>query len=117
MNKKIMVIDDDPAVVEYLTTLFSDNGYDTCSAKDAFEGLDVARQEKPDLITLDLEMPGEWGPRFYRKMSEDPVLKNIPVVVISGLSGHKYAISRAVASISKPFDRDELLKVVADNII
>jgi CheY-like chemotaxis protein len=117
MSKKILVIDDDPAVLEYLTTLFADNGYDTCSAKDAFEGLEVAKQEKPDLITLDLEMPGEWGPRFYRKMSEDADLKNIPVVVISGLSGHKYAINKAVASLSKPFDRDELLKIVAENII
>ena len=117
MKKKIMVIDDDPAVVEYLTTLFEDNGYDTCSAKDAFEGIEVAREQKPDLITLDLEMPGEWGPRFYRKMTEDPNLKNVPVVVISGLSGHKYAINKAVASISKPFDRDQLLKVVKEHIL
>ena len=117
MSKKIMVIDDDPAVVEYLTTLFEDNGYETCSAKDALEGIDVAKQEKPDLITLDLEMPGEWGPRFYRKLTEDPALKNIPVVVISGLSGHQYAINKAVASISKPFDRDELLQVVKENIL
>jgi CheY-like chemotaxis protein len=117
MNKKIMIIDDDPAVLEYLTTLFSDNGYETCSARDAFEGLEVAKRETPDLITLDLEMPGDWGPRFYRKMSEDQRLKNTPVIVISGLSGHKYAINKAVAAISKPFDRDELLQLVADNIL
>ncbi len=114
--KKIMVIDDDPAVVEYLTTFFEDNGFTTCSAMDAFEGLETVRKEKPDLITLDLEMPGEWGPRFYRKMAEDKQLKNIPVIVISGLSGHKYAISKAVASISKPFDRDELMKIVKEHI-
>lgn len=117
MKKKIMVIDDDPTVLEYLTSLFEDNGYDTCSAGDAFAGLEIARREKPDLITLDLEMPGDWGPRFYRKMSEDQTLKHIPVVVISGLSGHKYAINKAVASLSKPFDRDELLRIVSDNII
>lgn len=117
MNKKILVIDDDPAVLEYLTTIFEDNGYTTCSAKDAFEGLEVAKREKPDLITLDLEMPGDWGPRFYRKMSEDQTLKNTPVVVISGLSGHKYAINKAVATLSKPFNTDELLQIVAENII
>jgi len=117
MGKKILVIDDDPAVVEYLTTLFEDNGYATCSARDASEGLEVARREQPDLITLDLEMPGEWGPRFYRKMSEEKTLKNTPVIVISGLSGHKYAINKAVASISKPFDRDELLRIVQENIV
>ncbi len=117
MSKKIMIVDDDPAVVEYLTTLFEDNGYETSSAKDAQEAIEVARREKPDLITLDLEMPGDWGPRFYRKMTEDPELKNIPVVVISGLSGHQYAINKAVASISKPFDRNELLKIVKENIL
>lgn len=117
MSKKILVIDDDPAVVEYLATFFQDNGYETCSAKDAYEGLEVARKERPDLITLDLEMPGEWGPRFYRKMSEDDHLKNIPVIVISGLTGHKYAINKAVASLSKPFDREELLRIVQENIV
>ena len=47
------------------------NGYETFSAKDAKEGLEVAKREVPDLITLDLEMPGEWGPRFYRKMTQE----------------------------------------------
>lgn len=116
MKKKIMVIDDDPAIVDYLTTLFADNGYETCSAKDAREGMEIAQKEMPDLITLDLEMPGDWGPRFYRKLSEDKDLKNIPVIVISGLSGVKYAISRAVASISKPFDREDLLKIVKETL-
>ena len=117
MNKKIMVIDDDPAVVDYLVTLLSDNGYETCSAKDAREGMERVKAEKPDLITLDLELPGEWGPRFYRNLSEDKDLKNIPVIVISGLSGVQHAIPRAVASISKPFDRKELLKIVKETLL
>ncbi len=114
--KKILVIDDDPAVVEYLTMLFSDHGYETISAGDAAEGLKAAKEHHPDLITLDLEMPGDWGPRFYRKLSENKELKNIPIIVISGLSGHKYAIGKAVASISKPFDRDELLRIVSETL-
>ena len=97
-------------------TLFEDNGYATCTAGNAREGLDVARKEIPDLITLDLEMPGEWGPRFYRKMSEDKALKNIPVVVITGFSGSEHAIGKAVASLTKPFDREELLTIVKESI-
>jgi len=112
--KKILVIDDDPAIVAYLTSLFSDNGYEVVDAADAKEGLEAARAHKPDLITLDLEMPGEWGPRFYRKMSQDPELKNTPVIVISGLSGSQYSISKAAASVSKPFDREKLLGIVKD---
>jgi len=116
MKKKILIVEDDPAVAEYLTTLFEDNGYIVCSAMSAQEGFDVAQKEQPDLITLDLELPDEWGPRFYRKLSSDKDLKNTPVIVISGLSGNKYAVSKAVASFSKPFDRDKLIKVVKDTI-
>jgi CheY-like chemotaxis protein len=116
MKKKILVIDDDPKIVEYLVALFEDNGYEIRSAGTAQEALDVAKKMLPDLITLDLEMPGEWGPRFYRKMSQDPELKNTPVIVISGLSGNEYAVGKAVASITKPFDKDELLKIVKENI-
>ena len=117
MTKKILIVDDDPNIISYLTDIFGDNGYETCSANGGREALEVARREKPDLITLDLEMPEEWGPRFYRRLSHDPEIKNTPVIVISGLSGNKYAIQKAVASVSKPFDRDELLRIVKDAII
>jgi len=114
--KKILIVDDDPNIVDYLTTLFEDNGYAACSAGDAREGLDVAKKELPDLITLDLEMPGEWGLRFYRKMSDEKSLKNIPVIVITGFSGSENAIGKAVASLTKPFDREELLGIVKETL-
>jgi CheY-like chemotaxis protein len=117
MAKKILIVDDDPNIISYLTELLGDNGYDTCSAGGGREALEVARREKPDLITLDLEMPEEWGPRFYRRLSQDPEIMNTPVIVISGLSGNRYAIQKAVASISKPFDRDELLRTVKDALV
>jgi DNA-binding response OmpR family regulator len=116
MSKKILVVDDDPAIVDYLTSFFKDNGYATCSAEDANAGFEAAKKELPDLITLDLDMPGEWGPRLYRKMSQDKDLKNIPVIVISGLSGNQYAIPKAVACLKKPFDRDTLLKLVRETL-
>jgi CheY-like chemotaxis protein len=116
MQKKILVIDDDLNVRDYLVSLFEDNGYEVCVAGDVKQGLDMAKKAVPDLITLDIEMPGEWGPRFYQKLSKDPDLKDTPVVVISGLSGHKDAVVKAVASISKPFDRDKLLKIVKETL-
>ena len=114
--KKILIVDDDPNIIDYLTTLFEDNGYSTFSAHDVKEGLEIAKKEVPDLITLDLEMPEEWGPRFYRKMSQEKLLKNIPVIVISGLSGGDHAIGKAVAYLSKPFDREKLLKIVKETL-
>jgi CheY-like chemotaxis protein len=116
MKKKILIVDDDPNIVDYLVTLFEDNGYATCSAVNAQEGFEAAKKEVPDLITLDLEMPGEWGPRLFRKISEDKSLKNIPVIVITGFSGSEHAIGKAVASLTKPFDREELLEIVKESI-
>ena len=60
MAKKIMVVDDDPVVVKYLVNLFQDNGYETCAAEDGTVAFDMLENEKPDLITLDLEMKKEW---------------------------------------------------------
>jgi CheY-like chemotaxis protein len=116
MAKKILIVDDDPNTVTYLEDLFSDNGYITCSSQDGSEAMAVVKREKPDLITLDLEMPEEWGPRFYRKLIKEKEFSKIPVIVISGLTGGKYAIQKAVASLLKPFDRDELIKIVKDTI-
>jgi len=115
MAKKIMVIDDDPIIVKYLVTLFSDNGYETCSASDGVEALEVVRSMRPDLITLDLEMPQEWGSRFYRNLTKEEDLKKIPVVVISGLAG-QHAVKDAVAFIKKPFDPDKVLGIVKKTI-
>jgi DNA-binding response OmpR family regulator len=116
MKKKILIIDDDPNVADYLATFLSDSGYETYTAADVKEGLTVAKKQVPDLITLDIEMPGEWGPRFHRHLSQEKKLKNIPIIVISGLSGSEYAVGKAVASLSKPFDRDELLDVIKDTL-
>jgi len=115
MKKKILVIDDDPVIVKYLESIFSDNGYETCVANDGLEAAEVFEQEKPDLITLDLEMPKEWGPRFYRKLIKNKAFKDIPVVVISGLDGD-HALKNAVAFVSKPFDPDKVLEIVRDTI-
>ena len=115
MAKKILIIDDDPVVVKYLENLFQDNGYETCSASSSMEGLELVRREKPDMISLDLEMPGEWGPRFYRKLRKDKQLKDTPIVVISGIDGD-HAIKDAVAFVAKPFDPDKLLGIVKRTI-
>ena len=102
----ILIIDDDPIIVKYLQAVFSDNGYQTCTASSSMEGLEVVRKERPDLITLDLQMPGEWGPRFYRKLRKEEELKDIPVIVISGIDGD-HAVQNAVAFVSKPFDPEK----------
>ena len=116
MAKKILIIDDDPVVVKYLENLFHDNGYETCRAADGVEGAAMLVESRPDLITLDLQMPEQWGPRFYRRMAREKAFKDIPVIVISGLSGSNYSIPKAVGHLNKPFDPDELLQLVREHI-
>lgn len=112
--KTILIIDDDPSIRAYLTNLFKDNGYATVSAENARDAWDLVSSQPVDLITLDLDMPGEWGTRFYSRLAQDKKLKNLPVIVISGMSGNEFAISKAIASLTKPFDRKELLRIVKD---
>jgi len=112
MAKKILVVDDDPEIVKYIEKVLNNNGYDTCSATDGLEAMDKLKTEKPALITLDLEMHEEWGPRFYRKLTQEDEYKDTPVIVVTGLSGGQYAVRKAVATLKKPFDPDELMKHV-----
>lgn len=111
MKSKIMIVDDDPVITRYLDALFTDNGYTTCMAADGKSAFKVFNEEKPDLITLDLEMPEEWGPRFFRKISKIKGF-NTPVIVISGLPGQQYSLPKAAAAFSKPFDADKVLATV-----
>jgi len=115
MAKKILVVDDDPVIVKYLTALFSNNGYEVCSASDGVKGFETLKLEKPDLITLDLQMPEEWGSKFYRRLSKEDEFKDTPVIIISGISG-QHAAKKAVAYLSKPFDADKLLGIVKRTI-
>jgi len=116
MPKKILVVDDEPHIVKYLTAFFEDSGYETCSAGDGEAAMDVLRKEKPDLITLDLQMPNETGTRFYRNLMKDKEFKTVPVIVISGIPGRHLAVSKPVAVFEKPIDRDALLAAVKQAI-
>ncbi len=109
--KKILIVDDDPVITKYLDTLLKDNGYETCIAQDGRQAFDLFENEKPDLITLDLEMPEEWGPRFFRRISKSKGFKT-PVIVISGLTGIQHSIPKAAAVYSKPFDAGQLIEKV-----
>ena len=116
LKKKILVIEDDSHIRQYLVSLIKDHGYDVYEAGDVQEGLAQTEKHRPDLITLDIEMPGDWGPRFYHHLTKIPGLKKTPVIVISGLPGHQCAVMNAAASLSKPFDREELLDIIRHTI-
>jgi len=121
--KKILVVDDEPDMVEWLTTFFQDNGYGTSFAYDGFSGFEKVKSEKPDLITLDISMEKESGIKMYRKLHEDKETSKIPVVMLTGVSADfkRFISTRSQvpppqAYFEKPVDRDELLKKVRELI-
>jgi CheY-like chemotaxis protein len=82
----VLVVDDEPDIVTYLTTILEDNGYRTRSAGDADSALSVMRTRAPDLICIDIMMPRRSGLSLYHQVKTDPDFKDIPVIVISAFS-------------------------------
>lgn len=98
--KKILIVDDEPDVVSYLEMLLQDNGYETVTATNGREALEVAKREKPDLVTLDVSMPEASGTRFYKEIKADEELATIPVVIVTavtGLGGDTHAYERFIS--------------------
>ena len=116
MAKKIMVVDDDPIIVKYIVNILTDNKYETFTASDGVEAFEALKTQKPDMITLDLQMTEEWGPQFYRRLAKEDEYKEIPILVISGLAGRHLSIRKAVGYLAKPFDPNELISIVKKTI-
>lgn len=85
MAKKILVIDDEPDVVRYLTSVLEDNGYNVISATDSVTGLEMAEQHSPDLICLDIMMPKKSGIAIYRSIKDKDKTSKIPVIILTGI--------------------------------
>ena len=83
-GRRILVVDDEPDVRTFLTAMLEDNGATVFAAADGGECLTLARKERPDLITLDLSMPGMDGGKVFDAIRRDPALAKIPVCIITG---------------------------------
>jgi Fe-S oxidoreductase len=81
---KILVIDDEPDVCDFLSMILEDNGAAVLTSEDGVQGLELARLERPDLITLDLNMPGMDGGKVFETLRNDPEIAETLVCIISG---------------------------------
>jgi len=86
MGKKVLVVDDDPDVRLFSATVLEENGYTPFEAANGEEALQMMRAEKPDLVILDVLMPRQSGVRLYRQLKTDAELKNVRVIVLSGIA-------------------------------
>ncbi len=107
---RVLVIDDDREIRDLLVEVLTTEAYDVSSAPDGLVGLKEARAHRPDLILLDLMMPVMDGWTFLATQLEDPVIADIPVVVLS--AARNVQATGAARCLSKPCDLDELLETV-----
>jgi CheY-like chemotaxis protein len=120
-GKKILVVEDEKDVLTYLVTLLEDNGYETVTAEDGIQGMEMAKKERPDLITLDIAMPNQTGVRTYRQYRDDPELEKIPVVIITAVGDEMRRYFQKVPGfqkpdgfMNKPIDEERLINMVKD---
>jgi len=125
MSKRVLVVDDDPDVRLFNTTVLEENGYTPLVATNGEEGLEMIRKELPDLVILDVMMPKQSVIRLYRELKTDKALKNITVIILSGIAEKTFLRSQNALTefggeevpppetyIEKPVEADELADVV-----
>jgi CheY-like chemotaxis protein len=83
-GRRILVVDDEEDARTYLSTVLADAGATIIVAADGDQALKLSQAEKPDLITLDLSMPGKDGVEVFRELRHDPNTSDIPVCVVTG---------------------------------
>jgi CheY-like chemotaxis protein len=118
-KKTILIVDDEPDVRTYLSTLFEDSGYATVMAQDGNEALSRVKEKAPDLVTLDITMPNKSGVKFYREMKESAEWRTVPIIIVTGVSGEfktfistRKQVPPPEGYLSKPIDKTEILKLV-----
>jgi CheY-like chemotaxis protein len=113
---KILLVDDDPGVHFIATPILTKLGHEVISAKNGEQGLQLALNQRPDLIILDVIMPGIKGRDLCAKMKAYEVLKNIPVVFLTAKDSDDDIRAEldvgAVTHLTKPVDPAQLAAVV-----
>jgi twitching motility two-component system response regulator PilH len=122
MRKKILAIDDEVDTLTFYSEMLEDYNFTPITAENGAEGLKKAREEKPDLILLDIMMPKKSGMKTFKELKNDPDLYNIPVIIITGISkevDYKSLLNRPSTGrmppeghLVKPLTADNLIKEI-----
>jgi DNA-binding response OmpR family regulator len=111
-KKRILYIEDEEDTLQLVTILLENNGYEVVGVPNGEMGMTVMQEQKPDVVLLDLMLPGMSGKAVYRKMKADDNLKNIPIVLLtawgasSGIGLNKDLVEEYLL---KPFSSRDLL--------
>jgi len=125
MGKKVLCVDDDPDIRLFVTTVLEENGYTPLTATNGEEGLEIIKKERPDLVTLDVLMPRQSGIKMYRELKTDDSLKDISVIILSGIARRTFLRSQEAltefgkenvpepeAYLEKPVEPEELAEMI-----
>lgn len=114
-KKKVMVVDDEETLVTLVTAILTNEGYDIISASSGQECLEKLKETKPDLIILDMMMPGMSGREVCEKIRADKGLKNVKIVFLtvakfSEVGKESLKKMKVLDYINKPFDNEDLIR-------
>jgi CheY-like chemotaxis protein len=116
--KKVLIVDDSPTVRRLVELVLSQHGYEVISAEDGQQGLDLAREHVPAVVLVDFVMPRMNGHMFCKALREDPVLAEIPIILISSKSevvGQAFENSFGIVHyFTKPFEPDDLIAKIGE---
>src|SRR5213594_5130814 len=112
----ILVVDDDPEIVAMLSTRLGKRGYKVTTAEDGHKALELAKQHKPDLVLLDVMMPGKSGWEVARALKQDPELAGVKIVMVTAIGEKTNEITAPIygadAHVDKPFEFEKLERVI-----
>lgn len=131
MDKRILIVDDDPDIILFLKTLLQDHGYRTLIATNGREGFNLVEHERPDLVLLDLMMPQRSGLSVLSDIKSHEELRKIPIIMVTGVSGEtgidlepilkqeqhgseENGPFRPEGYIEKPVDPDKLIALIKE---
>ncbi len=115
MGNKILVVDDDPEISSLVEYTLESLGHTVKVCDNGREVLDTLRSFKPDMMVLDVMLPGIDGYSLASQISEDPDLGKMPIVVLSALEPSRtmfQRFSQVAAFLTKPFNTDDLMEAV-----
>ncbi len=119
-GKKILIIDDDPEILDLLRLYFKALNYEVLEAQEGLRGLELARTQLPDLIILDILLPEISGLKMCRILKRDKETKNIPILILTALTDEETKTesleSYADAFVSKPIDKKSIIDKVNELI-
>jgi len=125
MSKKVLIVDDDPDVRLFNATVVEESGHIPVEAENGEEGLKMVKEEAPDLVILDVLMPRQSGIRLYRELKTDKSLRNVKVIMLSGVAKRTFMRSQKALTefggdkvpdpeiyIEKPVEPEELAAAI-----